>query len=210
MTAITNWFKTLEQWSPRLFLLAGGILLIAAANYAVTHLVDTITFNSWVGLTVLIGRLASLLGVAGLSVQILHRNSRLGKLSRVIVSLAILFTTGLLVTAILSNLGVDNPIAPIFGLGTILLSIITYFLFGIVIIRTGAYSTLIGGLLLTATAGLLWGFFGQMILAERWLGVIGTIAEGVLFATHIAIGYRLLNQENSTDRADPVSNTASE
>lgn len=207
---VDSLFKTLEDWSPELFLLAGGILVIASSNYAVTYLVDSITFNSWIGLTVLLGRLASLLAVAGLTVRIVKRSPRLGKLSQGVVTLAIIFTTGLLLTAILSNVGVSNPLAPIFGFGTIMLSILTYLLFGIVILRTGAFSKLIGFLLLGATVGLLWGFFGQILLPQRLLGVIGTGAEGVLFVTHFGIGYWLLNGAEPLGPVEGVTDHAVE
>ncbi|MEF8813533.1 MAG: hypothetical protein V5A55_06910 [Halovenus sp.] len=209
----TTVWESLEEWTPRLFLLAGVILIVASANYAITVLLDSVTFNSWVGLTVVIGRWVSLLGVAGLSVGIVKRSPRAGRLSRVVVSLAVLFTTGLLVTAILSNAGVTTPLSAIFGLGTILLSIVTYAMFGIGILRTDAYSTLIGALLLVMTIGLLWGFIGQIALAEgpgTMLGIIGTTAEAILFATNLAIGYRLGTELESRDRAEPASDAAPE
>jgi hypothetical protein len=196
--------ESLESWSPKLFLLAGIILLVAAANYAVAFLMDGVAFNYWVGLTVLTGRLVSLLAVGGLSVQIANRNPRLGKLSRVVVSVAIVFTSGLLTLAILENVGYSTDIIAIFGLGTILLSLVTYSLFGGGIIRTGAYPTSIGVLLLAATGALLVGFFSQMVLPERLIGVIGTVAEGGLFITHIAIGYRLWSEPEPTDRGEPA------
>ncbi len=209
----TTVWESLEKWTPRLFLLAGAILVVASANYAITVLLDSVTFNSWVGLTVVIGRWVSLLGVAGLSVGIVNRSRRAGTLSRVVVSLAVLFTTGLLVTAILSNVGVTTPLSAIFGLGTILLSILTYTTFGIGILRTDAYSTLIGGLLLVMTVGLLWGFVGQIALAEgpgTTLGIIGTTAEAVLFASNLVIGYRLGTELESRDRAEPASDAVPE
>jgi hypothetical protein len=205
-------WKSLEKWTPQLFLVAGVILVVASANYAMTVLLDSVTFNSWVGLTVVIGRWVSLLGIAGLSIGIANRSRRVGILSRVVVSLAILFTTGLLVTAILSNVGVTTPLSAIFGPGTILLSIVTYATFGIGILRTDAYSTLIGGLLLVMTVGLLWGFIGQIALGETetMLGIIGTTAEAILFATNLAIGYRLGTELELRGSAEPASDTIPE
>jgi hypothetical protein len=205
----TTVWKSLEQWAPRLFLLAGGLLIVASANYAVPVIWESVGFNSWIGLTVVVGRWVSLLGIVGLSVGIVARSPRAGTLSRVVVSLALLFTTGLVGTAVLSNLGISTPVSAVFGLGTILLSIVTYALFGIVILRTDAYSTVVGGLLLVMTAGLLWGFGGQIALAEtqRMLGVIGTTAEAVLFAVNLALGYRLQTEVEPVGRAGPAPDT---
>ena len=64
-TATSTVWDSLEQWTPRLFLLAGVILIVASANYAVPVLLEGVEFNSWIGLTVVVGRWVSLLGVAG-------------------------------------------------------------------------------------------------------------------------------------------------
>lgn len=201
----TGRVESLEQWSPKLFLLASVIFLVASLNYAVTFLIESMAFNEWVGLTVAIGRLVSLLAVAGLSVQLANRNARLGKLSRVVVTLAIIFTAGLLTLAILENSGYSTPIIAVFALGTLLLSLITYALFGGGLVRTGAYSPLVGGLLLGATGALLVGFFGQMVFPEK---LIGTGAEGLLFVTHIGIWYFLRIDPEPTGHAEPVSEPA--
>ena len=118
-TATSTVWDSLEQWTPRLFLLAGVILIVASANYAVPVLLEGVEFNSWIGLTVVVGRWVSLLGVAGLTVGLVAYSSRAGTVSRVVVSLALLFTTGLVGTAILSNVGVSTQLSAVFGLGTI-------------------------------------------------------------------------------------------
>lgn len=193
-------WRSLERLSPRLFSLAGVLLVVASLSYAVPLLLDGVSFNNWIGLTVLVGRLVSLLAIAGLSAQIANRNPRLGKLCRVVVSVAVVFTSALLTLAVLQNLGTSTPIIAVFGLGTIVLSIITYLLFGVVIARSGAYPTVIGGLLLVATGALLFGFFGQMVLGE---GLVGAIAEAVLSVTSLALGYLLVVDSEPTDHADP-------
>lgn len=192
---------------PHLFLLAGVFSLIAGANYGVTSLFDSISFNSGVGLTVLLSRVASLLGVAGLSVLILERNSKLGKLSRVVVVLALLFTVALLSSAVLQISGTDVPFAAVLGMGTVILSLITYSLFGFGILRTDAYATLVGVLLLGATAALLFGLLGRAVLP---IGVVGTIAEFGLVVTHIVIGYSLLSEREIGDYAELSRETTPE
>lgn len=205
MTTTSDRFEPLERVSSRLFVLAGVVLFVAGANYAVTSLLESVTFNAWVGLTVVVGRWLSLLAVAGLSVRIATRNALLGTVSKVLVAVAVVFTSGLVVTATLANVGVTTPVAAVFGLGTILLSILTYAVVGLAVLRTGAYAWPIGALLLVATAGLLWGFFGQMVLPEGLLGVIGTVAEWTLCVTHVAIGYRLRSAPGSTNPPEPVT-----
>lgn len=201
----TQRWGSLEEWSQRLFFLAAVVLLVAAVNYAIPFLVDSIAFNDAIGLTVLIGRLASLFAVAGLTVRIMDYNPRVGKLSRVVVALAVLFTIGLLTFAVLEQVGYTTDIIAVFGLGTVLLSILTYALLGIGIIRTGAYSPVIGGLLLLATAALLFGFFAQMTLSEQ---LVGTVAEAGLFLSHLGIWYSLVNGGGTPERAEPAAEAA--
>lgn len=170
-------------------------------------LLDTFTYSKWLGHTVLFGRLAILLGIAGLSVEIMHRTPRLGKLSRVVVFVAVVFTGGLLALSTLAGVGFTSPTIAVFGfrtvviavvsLGTVVLSAITYALFGIVILRTGAFSTLIGGLLLAATVPLMVRFFGLMALHTR---LVLVVREGVLFILFLSIWYLLRAKSKPTDR----------
>lgn len=200
-------WESLENRAPLLFLAAGVLSLVAGVNYGVTELFDSISFNSWVGLTVLLARVASLLGVAGLSVRLRDRNARAGKVSRAVVALAVVCTAALLISAILSNLGVDHPIQAVLGLGTVALSLITYLFFGVAILHTDSHATLVGALLLVAAVSLLFGMFSRVALP---IGVVGTAAEGALFVTHVAIGYRLMAEPDSRDHADLSPETVAE
>lgn len=203
----TGLWESLENWMPHLFVVAGVFSLVAAANYGVTELFDSISFNSWVGLTVLLARVASLLGVAGLSARILAQSSKVGRLSRAVVVMALLSTVALLTTAVLKNLGIEPPLQAVFGLGTVALSLVTYALFGAAILRTGAYARLVGVLLLGATVALLFGLFGRAVLP---VGVVGTVAEFGLFVTHVAIGYRFLHGSAPEDQAELTPESVAE
>lgn len=203
----TGPWNGLENWMPRLFFAAGFLSLVAAANYGVAELFDSISFSSWIGLSVLLARVASLLGVAGLSVHIANRSRKLGKLSQVVVVLALLSTAGLLTTAVLANLGIETQVEAAFGLGTVALSLLTYSLFGAAIVRTGSHARVIGGLLLGAAVALLFGLFGRAALP---VGVVGTIAELGLFVTHFAIGHRLRIGAPPEGSAEPTPETIAE
>lgn len=204
MVGNTERLETLERWSQRLFVLAGIFLLIAASNRGIAFLLEGVTFNDWVGLAGLFGRLAALVGTGGLALQLEKRNARLGKLGRAVAGIAVVFTIGLLTLAILENAGVTSPIIAVFGLGTFALSFITFALFGIAIIRTGAYSPLIGGLLLLVAGSLLVVFIGQAVVPE---GLVGTAIEGVLFVLYLAIGYRLQTATGTSRGTEPVTDT---
>lgn len=184
----TTLWDSLEEWSGGLFLFASVMLLATAAYRGAAYLIADVNFNLTIGNIVLLGRLAVLLALAGFTVQLAQRNPRLGKLSRVVVALAILSTTVLIILAVLAGLDITTPVIAIAGLATVSLSVITYLLFGVSILRTGAYPQLVGGLLVTAALALVVVFFGMMMLP---VNLIGTVVEGVLFAIYLVIGLHL-------------------
>lgn len=195
----TSW-KSLEQWSSRLFLLGGGFILIFALHTGQVFLTD-VTFNKWVYPAVLLGRLAVFLGIAGLSVQIANRSLRVGKVGRVVVAVAVVSASGLLVLGILRQVGFSTSLIAVFGIGTVVLTIITYALFGVAILRSGAYSTLIGGLLLAAIVPILAVLFGRIAFPVRLLGAVSESALFIIFAT---IGYLLTVESDPTDPGVPA------
>lgn len=199
----TTLWESLEEWSPRLFLLGGILILIFALHNGQVFLTDA-TFNNWIYPTVLLGRLAVFLGIAGLSVRVANRSPRFGKPGRVVVAVAVVSTIGLLMLGILDQIGVSTPIIAVFGIGTVVLTVITYALFGVAIIRTGAFSTLIGGLLLAAIVPILAVLFGRIALPVR---LLGAISESALFVIFVVIGYVLRTEFAPTDRAEPSGNT---
>lgn len=198
-------WKSLEQWSSALFLFASVILFATALYRGVAYLVEGISFDFIVGNFMLFGRLAVILGLGGLSVQVANRSPRLGKVSRGVVVLAALFTIVLFVLAMLDSLGVmTSSLLAVFGLGTFVLSVATYGFVGVSVLRTGAYSPMIGALLIAATMSLLVVFVGLMFLPS---GVIGTIIEGLLAVIYLIVGYRLRTEHPPTTQAEPASGT---
>lgn len=101
----------------------------------------------------------------------------------------------------LDSLETTISLLAMFGLGTFALSVIAYGLVGASILRTGAYSTLIGGLLVAAAGSLLAVFIGQLFLPT---GVIGTITERTLAGIYLVVGYRLRTEPEQIDRTEPL------
>lgn len=188
-------WESLEQWSPRLFLLGAVLELIFALNHGVAFLIDSFSFIEWIYPTVLLGRLAVLFGIVGLSTQVVSRNPELGRLGRVVVAVTIVFSIGLLLVSILNILGFSPPLIVLFGLGTVIMTVITYALFGGLIIRTGAFSPLIGSLLLVASITVLGVFVG---LRSFPTGLMGAVGEGLLSALFLSIGYLLKSESDQS------------
>jgi len=199
--------QSLEEWSPRLFLLGAVFELVFATNNGLAFLMDGFSFIDWLYPTVLVGRAAVLIGIAGLSVQVVNQSPRVGKWSQGVLAMAFVFTVGLLSLSLLTIVGVTTPIIAVFGIGTVVLTIITYALFGVVILRTGAFSTRIGSLLVVAAVAVLGVFVGLSFLPTRLVGGIG---EGALFLLFLATWYSLRADSVRTDGVEPASATAAE
>lgn len=197
-------WETLEAWSPRLFLAGFALELVFAVTHGVAYLVEGFTFIDWLYPTVLIGRLAVLVGLAGLSVRIASRNDRLGLVSRVVVSAAILFTTGLVILSILQLFEVTTQLIAVFGIGTVVLTLLTFLLYGGIGLATEAYPTVVGGLLLVATLAVLFVLVGQGTFSTNFRGAVG---EGVNAFVFLAIWYRLRTELKPTETTETAPGT---
>lgn len=205
-TVSQHQWESLERWSPRLFLVGFALEFLFALTHGIAYLVDGFSFIDWLYPTVLLGRIAVLLGLAGLSVRITSQNARLGALSRGIVSLAVLFTIGLTSLSVLDILGVSTQIIAVFGIGTVVLTILTFVLYGGAGLATGAYPSVIGGLLLVATLAVLFVLVGQGAFSTNLRGAVG---EGVNAFTFLGIWYLLRNEPTATD-VEATSGTPAE
>lgn len=199
--------RTLEAWSPRLFLVGAGFEFLFAVNNGLAYLLDGFSFVEWLYPTVLLGRGAVLLALAGLSVRIAARRPRLARWGRVVLAVALAFTAGLFVLSLLEAVGVSTPIIAVFGLGTVVLTITTHALFGVVVLRSGAFSPAIGGLLLAVAAAISGVFVGLTVLPTELVGGVG---EAVVAALFLATWSRLRAEPMPTDRADPSPHTVVE
>ena len=211
MTDLSDACASLERWGPHLFSLGAVLELVFALNNGLAFLLDGFSFVDWLYPTVLLGRAAVLLGIAGLSVRVTDRNPRIGKWSRIVLAVAFVFTLGLLSLSLLEIAGVtimwNSPIFAVLGLGTVALTVITFALFGVLILRSGAFSTATGGLLLAAAVTVVGVFVGLNVLPSRLVGGVG---EGVLFVLFLVTSLRLRTEFMMTDRPEPASNTVAE
>lgn len=205
----TLW-ETIETWSVPLFLVGGVLELLFAVINGVAYLTDVFTYRPWIGLIVLLGRLAFLVGIAGLSVRVATRNPRLGRWGRLVVLLAIGFTSGLVILAALDDFGLfATPVIAIFGLGSVVSTAVTFLLFGVAILRTNAFSPLIGGLLLAAAITLVALFIGLEILAIP-TRLVGSVGEGVFFVILLALWNGLRSESELKNRSDTMPDSTVE
>lgn len=198
-----QWNK-LEQWSPQLFVLAAVFLLVGAVSSGFAFLSDGYAFNDWLAIVSEFGRLAALLGTAGLSVQVVNRNAQLGNLGRAVASLAVVFVTVLIAMATLDAAGVLADPILIIGLIAYVLSVSTFLVVGIGVVRTGAHSRRIGALLLVNVVALLVVFFGRFVLP---LNLVATVILGIQVLLYLSVGYNLWGRRVTTQQTAPTTDT---
>ena len=133
-------------------------------------------------------RLAALLGTAGLSVGVVNRSVRLGYLTRAVASLAVVFVTALTAMATLTVAGVLAEPIGIVGLFACVLSVSAFLVVGVGVVRTGAYSRRIGGLLLVNVVALLIVFFGRSVVP---LGLVATVVPALVVLLYLGVAYDL-------------------
>lgn len=200
-------WRALEKWGPMLFLAGFALEFVFALNHGAAYLVERVEFIDWIYPSVLLGRLAVLLGLAGLSVRLMPEHPRVGKLSRVVLALAMVFTLGLISLSILDIIGVSTPIIAVFGLGTVVLTLLSFALFGVAGLRTDAYPTVIGGLMLVATLAVLFVLLGSGTFSTNVRGAVG---EGVNAIAFLAIWYVLSTEGNTTTTMDRASDPSAD
>jgi len=193
-------WNAIEEWSPWLFVVAGVFLVVGAANSGVAFVSESYAFDEWLGIVLELGRVAALLGTAGLSVQVATENARLGTLNRAVASLGVVFVSALIAQATLESAGVIAESGGLVGLAAYVLSVTTFLAVGIGVLWTGAYSRLIGGLLLVNVVALLVVFFGRRFVP---LGLLATVVPGIQVLLYLSLGYELRGQTVPTRQPAP-------
>ena len=204
-------WESLESWSPVLFAVGFVLELVFALNHGAAYLVEGVTFVDWVYPSVLVGRFAVLLGLAGLSVRLTARHPRLGRVSRILLALAMVFTLVLILLSTLNIVGavsftdfVSTPVMAVFGIGTVVLTVLSFVFFGVAGLRTDAYPAAIGGLMLIASLAILFVLLSGGTFSTNVRGAVG---EGLNALVFLAIWYVLSTESKPTTSTEGVSNT---
>lgn len=198
----TDRWHTLERWSPRLFFLAATCLLVGAANSGLAFASDTYAFNDWLGIVLEFGRLAALLGTAGISVAVVRRRERLGRFTRAVATLAIVLIGVLIAMAILTVAGVLAEPVGIVGFVAYLLSVGAFLAVGLAVVVTGAHARVVGALLLVNVVALLVVFFGRLVVP---LELLAAVIPGAQTLLYVGVGYTLTLESTPTREPAPAT-----
>lgn len=201
----TRGWASLERWSPRLFVLAAVFLLVGATNSGLAFVFESDAVDAWGTIVLEFGRIAALLGVAGLTVEVMARDRRLGGVGRGVAALAVGFVAVLTGWAALSVAGFAGDPSPFVGLPAYLLSVASFLVVGAAIVRTDAHARPVGWLLLANVAALFVVFFGRIVVP---LGLLATVVPAVQALLYGRVGYSLHASVETTTESTPAETPA--
>jgi len=183
--------------------LAGAFLLGGAVTNGLAFAFESYAFDAWGAIVLEFGRIAALLGTAGLTVEVMARDSRLGAVTRVVTALAVGFVSVLTAWAALSMAGVAGEPIAVVGLPAYVLSVGSFLLVGAAIVRTDAYGRHVGWLLVVNVGALLVVFFGRLVVP---LGLVATVVPAAQVLLYASVGYSLQAGVETAVDAVPATN----
>ena len=213
-TTGTQSWKSVEQWSPRVFLVAGVLLL----GYAMLK-----TVSAFAGITApsafdvaygTLGLLVAAFGLLGLYPRlrdIASRVSLAGVCATIVSAICSAAIVLWVVGATLQMEGYpaipeDAPAWTVAALVVVFLTLaLGFFLFSVASLRTAVLSRTVGFLLLVPTVAWVGLIVGNVVAPSG--DYLGVLTYTPISITLLSIGYLLRGEPSPTDRAGPASDT---
>ncbi|ADB60799.1 hypothetical protein Htur_1914 [Haloterrigena turkmenica DSM 5511] len=216
MTTGTTRGKSLEQWSPTAFLVAGASLVVFAALLGYEALTDISAPEDIFGPP---GFFLAMVGLLGIYPALADRVPRLARVSAAGAAVAAVGWLLITVFALIEAAGILPALEEIgaFGGAIILLSgvamILAYVGTGVASLRTGIHSRYLGLLLLAPPAvfcvmlvqAALFAQFG--LFSEARMAWSAVVLSGGQALAHVGIGYLLRNESDPAGRVEPLPDT---
>lgn len=184
----THW-RSVEQWSPSLFLIGGALL---AGHTAVQSIEAFTALNSPPDVFVTTGHLVALGGLVGLYPVLADRTPRLARAAGAVAVVPVVGWVAMTGAQLLAVAGMASTLNDVLPGPVILLvvgsTILTYVLFGAATLRIGEGSRTVGGLVV-APAVLLLALADEALTGVSPLD--GILIAGGLTLSMLALGYRL-------------------
>lgn len=201
-------WASLENHSSTLFLGAGVLFVIAAANNAVVFSAPEYDPSTVSGPLLLLGLLAALLGMLGTYPRLrdpLPRLARAGALAATVTVLAVLV---LLVWGIGAQLDLLPELSDAVAIGSLLLMIVSFTLFGVSVLRTDVVDRTVGLLLLAEAVALVAVFAVPVLVVEGDPSDSWTVGiEAVQALLLLGVGYVLRRDGSTLEHAESAPDT---
>lgn len=198
--------ESVERWSPKLFLAAGVLILLAVLNHSIVLFNEGYTPGYVSAPLVFVGLITALAGAATLYPRLREAKPRLAKLSLVaaVAGMSIFFV--MLVWALANMAGVAPNPKPVIAVPALVLLLAGFVLLGITVVRTETYPTAVGLLLMALVVALLAVFLAANVLFE---GEVPDLYTMGVYTTQVvillSIWSRLRTEVASTDRTDSAT-----
>jgi hypothetical protein len=200
MDVSTERWRSLEAWSPTLFLVAGVILV----GYATVNGVSAFTDLTIEQDIFEFGYVLGFLGLLGVYPRLADRSPKLARAGAVAALLGLIAFIGVTLTNVGYAMGVLSterpawyPVVIVFGVAGFVPG---FLLFGVASLRTGAHPRIVGVLLLVP------GIIIALMLVHIYAGLDSPVTVFVVSAgqamSHLAIGTTLETASESTEQAE--------
>lgn len=198
----THW-RSIEQWSPTLFLVGGGLLVGHAAISAIHAFTDVATPPD---VFVTTGHLVALVGLLGLYPALVDRTPIVTRAAGTVAAVALVSWAVMTVTrlfelaGIVSSLGETLP--EVFFIVVLASTILAYAAFGVATLRIDDSSRSVGTLVLAPG-----GLTAALVVDSALTGVSaldGAVIGGGLALSMLALGYTLRTWDHPTNHAAPA------
>lgn len=188
-------WEALERWSPRAFLIAGGLMAVFWALVSLEVFMDVSSPQALLAMPALV---ATVVGLMGLYPRVSDSTPMLAKLGSGLLGLALIGIVVIFLWVLASDVlttvsGVKIPNQPpgIFKFSTIGAYATSVLVFGIAYLQSGSHSRRVGLLLLAlvgvfgipVVAGIVWGDY-----PGEWMAVV---VSGLQALAMLAIGFAL-------------------
>jgi len=199
----THW-DAVEQWSPMLFLVAGGLLV---GHATVQGIKAFTTMTTLPDVFVTTGHLVALVGLLGLYPVLVDRTPRLARAAGAVAVVPLAGWVVLTGTQFLTVAGVMSSMTDALpgavGMLVPVSTILTYVLFGVATLRVGGDSRTVG-LLVVAPAALFVVLLVASVVTEA-SAILGVIIGGGFALSMLALGARLRSWDHPTEHTAPTT-----
>lgn len=202
-------WESLERWSPKLFLIAGGLLVLAAIAAGV-NAVNGVARSPVGSVVGPVGLAISFVGLLGLYPRVADRTPWLARAGAVFAVVGIVGYAGISVGNFVSLLG-GNPEGPpgwatVFVPALVLGTLIGFLSFGAASLRTNVLSRTIGLLLVVPPAIFIVMLVGEIVgYTPVWDNFVLTTGQALAL---LGLGYTLRTEGTLTGRSEPTPDSA--
>ena len=207
VTTSTSRWSSVEQWSPTLFLIGGGLMVGHAALLGVQAFTNLSTPPDVFGPA---GHLVALFGLVGLYPVLAARTPTMARIAGAVTAVTLVSWFVMTVTRLLAIAGIVSAVSDVlpgvFFMLMFVSTVLAYLLFGVATIRMDDGSRIVGLLVLTPAV-----LISIVLVDSAITGVTaldGVVIGGGLALSMLSVGYTLRTWDRPTDSATPAGKVA--